>query len=137
MLRKMTVIVQLAVVLAGLLCGCDGGIYMGSKAVGVRSGEFVSSAGTVSAVYNVPMDRVWRAAGDLLTEMKASEVKRDRKIAQGTVSGLVSEEKITIRVEYREREMTGVSILVGLGGSRVAAQLLHEKIALKLMPPEG
>ncbi|MDD5168383.1 MAG: DUF3568 family protein [Syntrophales bacterium] len=131
MLKKITIGTLMIAVFAGL-AGCDGGIYMGSNAMGVRSGEFVYSAGYVTAVYNAPLKQVWQTTEAILKEMKATDIKQDMKIAQGTIDGLISEEKITIRVEYREREMTAVSILVGMGGSKIAAQLIHEKITQKL-----
>lgn len=131
-MRKKIGTAALAVLLSAVIIGCDGGVFMGSKAVGVRSGEFVHSAGYVASTYKGSLDRVWQAAEAVMKDMKAIDVVKEKKIAQGTIRGLIMEEKVVIKVEYHEWESTSVSVLVGMGGSRIAARYIHEKITEKL-----
>jgi hypothetical protein len=134
MARGLGIAFLAAVSLIGLI-GCDGGLVMGSKAMGVRSGEFIYGDGYVASSYHDHFDRVWEAAVAVMKDMKAYQVQTDRKIAKGTISGLVSEEKVTIKMEYQERDKISVAILVGLGGSRIGARSIHDKITQRLSTP--
>ena len=67
--------------------------------------------------------------------MKAYNVQKENKIAKGEMIALVSEEKVVIKVEFQERDKISVAILVGLGGSKIGARSIHEKITQKLAKP--
>lgn len=134
MLKKTGAAALLLATLLGI-SGCDTALVMGSHSMGVRSGEFVYEKGYVVYTYRESMDRVWQAAEAVLKDMKAYQIERDKKIAKGTISGLVTEEKVTIRVEFLERGKTSVAILVGMVGSRIGAGLIHDKITRKLSAP--
>ncbi|MDQ5984497.1 MAG: hypothetical protein CSYNP_00192 [Syntrophus sp. SKADARSKE-3] len=114
------------------MMGCDAGLIVGSKAMGVRSGEFIYKDGYVVSTYNEGIEPVWQAAEAVLKDLKAYDIRKDRKIAQGTITGFIAEEKVAITVEYKELDKTFVSILAGLGGSKIAGRLIHEKITQKL-----
>jgi len=122
----------LVVILAAGLCwltlSCDTGIYVGSKGMGIQSGEIVSASGYTIVTYNYPIDHVWEAACAVMAEMKASRLAQEKKIAQGKVSGIVHGEKVTIEVRYANKESTEVAILVGVGGNRIASLFIHDKI---------
>lgn len=115
-----------------MLAGCDMGLVVGSKAVGVRSGSFVYSEGYMVCVYNDDFDRVWRAVEKVYGDMKAVKMERERKIGKGTLVGYIHDEKVTMKLEFKEKDRTEVAVLVGLGGNNIAAQLLHDKIAQEL-----
>jgi len=132
MFKKIGRCVLVVVCMAGLM-GCDAGLIMGSKAMGVRSGEFVYTDGYVVALYKDNLDRVWQAAEAVMKDLKAYDIVKDKKIAKGSIVCLVSEEKVTIKVEFMEREKISVAILVGMGGSKLGARSIHEKITQKLM----
>jgi hypothetical protein len=67
-----------------------------------------------------------------MKDMKATDATWDKKIAQGTVTGMVYGDKVIIKDNYQERDRTQVSILAGMGGSQIAARLIHDKIFEKL-----
>ena len=134
-MRKIIGAAVLAVLLPAAMIGCDGGVFMGSKAVGVRSGEFVYSAGYIVSTYNDSLERVWQVAEAVMKDMKATDVTTEKKIAQSVIRGLIMEEKVTIKIEYQAKDRTAVSVLVGMGGSKIASRLIHDKIADKLMAP--
>ena len=131
MLKKSGFIALLAALLAGMI-GCDAGLTVGSKSLGVRSGEFVYTEGYVISSYNDSIERVWQSAEAVMKDLKAYDVRKEKKIAEGTITGLVTEEKVTIRVAYVDRDKTSVAILVGMGGSKLAAGLIHDKLTQKL-----
>jgi hypothetical protein len=119
-----------------MIAGCDTALTVGDKTVGIRSGELIYTEGYLRATYNFPLDRVWLACERTLSGMKAMDVERIRKIAQGNFTALIHDEKVRISVDYVEREITAVSVMVGTSGNNLASQLIHDRLAatLKTMP---
>jgi len=118
-----------------LMSGCDTALTVGAKTIGIRSGEFVYMDGYLRATYIFPMDKVWEACDKTLTDLKATEVERIRKISQRTLSAMVQDEKVRILVDYVERDLTAVSVMVGMAGNNLASQLIHDRIANALKVP--
>ena len=134
MIKKIGTGALVLILTAGLL-GCDAGLIMGSKAMGVRSGEFIYTDGYLTAYYSDKLERIWEAVEAVLKDMKAYNIEKQRKIAKGDIMALVAEEKIVIKMEFKERDKVAVAILVGMGGSKIGAQAIHEKITQKLAKP--
>lgn len=110
------------------LVACDTALTVGRKTIGIRSGEFLYMDGYLRATYTSPFETVWSACDKTLTELKATDVKREKKIAAGNMTALIQDDKVRITVEYLEREMTAVSVMAGPSGSTLAAQLIHDRI---------
>jgi hypothetical protein len=118
-----------------LIAGCDTSLTVGAKTIGIRSGEFIYTDGYLRATYIFPFDKVWPACEKTLTGMKATDVERIRKIAQGTFTAMILDEKVRISVDYVEKEITAVSIMVGTSGNNLASQLIHDRLATTLTTP--
>ncbi len=118
-----------------LIAGCDTALTVGAKTIGIRSGEFIYTEGYLRATYNFPFDKVWPACEKTLTGMKATDVERIRKISQGTFTAMIHDEKVRISVDYVEKEITAVSIMVGTSGNNLASQLIHDRLATMLKTP--
>ena len=118
-----------------LIAGCDTALTVGAKTIGIRSGEFIYTDGYLRATYTSPLEKVWATCDKTLTDMKATDVERIRKIAQGSFTAMIQDEKIRISVDYVEKEITAVSIMVGTSGNNLASQLLHDRIANALKTP--
>ncbi|MEK7826938.1 MAG: DUF3568 family protein [Thermodesulfobacteriota bacterium] len=118
-----------------LIAGCDTALTVGAKTIGIRSGEFIYTEGYLRATYNFPFDKVWPACEKTLTGMKATDVERIRKIAQGAFTAMSHDEKVRISVDYVEKEITAVSIMVGTSGNNLASQLIHDRLATMLKTP--
>jgi hypothetical protein len=118
-----------------LIMGCDTALTVGTKTIGIRSGEFIYSEGYLRANYPFPLDKVWTACDKTLTEMKAAEVERIRKIAQGAFTAMILDEKVRISIDYVEKGITAVSIMVGISGDNIASHLIHDRIANTLKTP--
>jgi len=112
-----------------LIAGCDTSLTVGTKTIGVRSGEFIYMDGYLRATYLFPFDKAWRACGKTLIDMKATDIERIRKIAQGSFTATIQDEKVRISVDYVDKETTAVAIMVGASGNNLASQLLHDRIA--------
>ena len=118
-----------------LIAGCDTSLTVGAKTIGIQSGDFIYTEGYLRATYNFPFDKVWPACEKTLTGMKATDVERVRKIAQGTFTAMIQDEKVRISVDYVEQGITAVSIMVGTSGNNLASQLIHDRLATTLRTP--
>jgi hypothetical protein len=118
-----------------LIAGCDTSFTVGAKTIGIRSGEFIYTDGYLRATYIFPFDKVWPACEKTLVGLKATDVERIRKIAQGTFTAMILDEKVRISVDYVEKEITAVSIMVGTSGNNLASQLIHDRLATTLTTP--
>ena len=118
-----------------LATSCDTALTVGSKTLGIRSGELIYTDGYLRATYTFPMDSVWMACEKALTSLKATDVERIRKISMGTFVAMVQDEKVRISVDYVEKEMTAVSVMVGASGNSLASQLIQDRIAGFLKTP--
>jgi hypothetical protein len=116
-----------------LTVGCDASLTVGNRTIGVDSGNFIFTDGSLTTNYNYPFDKVWKACEQTLTDMKATAVEKNLKIASGSISAVVQEEKLRILVEYILKSQTSVSIRVGMSGNNMASQLIHEKIANNIL----
>ncbi|MDP1991133.1 MAG: DUF3568 family protein [Syntrophales bacterium] len=118
-----------------MIMACDTALTVGRKTIGVRSGEFIYTDGYLRATYTSPFQKVWAACDKTLTDLKASDVERIQKIATGSLTALIQDDKIRITVDYLEKGMTAVSIMAGPSGSTLASQLIHDRIATVLKNP--
>jgi len=116
-----------------LIVGCDTAFMVGGRTVGISSGQFISTDGYLTMEYNFSLENVWKACEKTLSDMKASEVEKNRKIATGKVTATVQDERVIISIEYISKDITWVSIRVGIAGNNMASQLIHEKIGNNLL----
>lgn len=118
-----------------VIAACDTSLTVGRKTIGIRSGEFLYTDGYLRATYTFPFEKVWSACDKTLTDLKATDIERNKKIATGTLSALIQDDKVRISVEYVEKELTSVSVMAGPSGSTLASQLIHDRITTVLKNP--
>lgn len=123
------------IVLVFLLSGCDATMVMGGKVMGVSSGRFIYQDGYLSTQYKANVDLVWQASEKTVMELKGSKIEKDRKIAGGSIKAVIADEKVTILVEYVEKDVTDVSVMCGIGGSNIASRMIQDKIAANIVRP--
>ncbi|MGO9137058.1 MAG: DUF3568 family protein [Syntrophales bacterium] len=116
-----------------LTVGCDASLTIGNRTIGVNSGNFIFTDGSLTTNYRYPFDEVWKACEQTLADMKAIAVQKNLKIASGSMNAVVQEEKLQILVEYVSKSQTSVSVRVGMSGNNMASQLIHEKIANNIL----
>jgi hypothetical protein len=114
---------------------CDTSLTVGTRTIGIRSGELVYMDGYLRAAYNFPLEKVWEACEKTLISLKAADVERIKRIATGSFTALVLDDKVRISVEYVEKGMTAVSIMVGSSGNNLASQLIHDRLGSFLKEP--
>ena len=123
------------IVLVFLLSGCDATMVMGGKVMGVSSGRFIYQDGYLSTQYKANVDLVWQASEKTVMELKGSKIEKDRKIAGGSIKAVIADEKVTILIQYVEKDVTDVSVMCGIGGSNIASRMIQDKIAANIVRP--
>jgi hypothetical protein len=129
-MQKKAFYIYLSLAVAAL-AGCVA--VVGDQVVGYESGKFVYHNGSLIANYASPMENVWEACKEALSDIKAHDIAGDRKIGEGTWDAVASDEKIRIVVEYVAKNETRVSVRVGTAGNNLASQLIHDKIKANVM----
>lgn len=111
-----------------LMNGCDAAINLRGKVASISSGKFLYQEGSLTSDYKADIDAVWTACEKSVSELKATDIQKERKISTGIINAVIQDEKVTIKVEYVERNLTSVSVFVGTVGNNMASRLIHEKI---------
>lgn len=111
-----------------LLAGCDAAINMNGKIASINSGKFLYQDGNLVSNYQANIDLVWNACEKSVTELKATDIQKERKISTGMIKAVMQDEKVTIKVEYVDKDLTSVSVFVGMVGNNMASRLIHDKI---------
>jgi hypothetical protein len=101
---------------------------MNGKVAGISSGRFIYQDGGLSSNYKAYIDLVWTACEKSVTELKATDIQKERKISSGIINAVIQDEKVTIKVEYVDKDLTTVSVFVGVVGNNIASRLIHDKI---------
>ena len=109
--------------------GCDTALTVGSKTVGIRSGAFLYEDGYLRTTYHAPFENVYAACEKTLADLRATDIERIRKISHGSFTAMLMDEKIKINADYLEKGTTAVSVMAGTAGNKIAAQLIHDRLA--------
>ena len=86
-MKRMFLMLRLLVPALLMITACDTALTVGSKTIGIRSGEFIYTDGYLRATYPFPLEKVWSACDKTLTDLKATDVEREKKIATGKSHG--------------------------------------------------
>lgn len=113
--------------------GCNTAVKVGDSVVGFQSGKFFSTDGILRTNYYAPYERVWKACQKTLSDMKAVDIAEDKKISKGIIEAKLSGEDVRISVDYKEKNVTMVSVRIGVMGNNLASQLIHDKIKQNLL----
>src|SRR5512145_2438534 len=122
----------LLVASACLLFGCNAAMVMNGKVMGIQSGKFIYQDGYLTTQYKADIDPVWKACEKAVADLKGWSIEKERKISTGSIKAVISDEKVTILVEYIERDLVAVSVLTGVSGNNIASGMIHDRIAANL-----
>jgi len=112
-----------------LFSGCAE-LLIGSAAVGAgTAGTYYYINGGLKTDYSDPFDKVWSACEKTVADMHGIEVVPNKEIAKGTINTLINDEKVNFEITYKSKNLTTVTIRVGLIGNKLSSQLLHDRIA--------
>ena len=120
------------VVGAFIVSGCVP-LVVGGAAVGGGSGAYLYISGELKTHYPYPFDKVWNACEKTVAKMNATDVFPEREISKGTIQAIIDGEKVRFVIEYKAKDLTSVSIRVGIIGNKSASEHLHEKVVENLL----
>lgn len=112
-----------------LFSGCVPLVIGGAAAGAGTAGTYFYINGELKTDYSASFDDVWAACEKTIADMRGIEVMPDKEIAKGTISTIINDEKVRFDVTYKAKNLTTVSIRVGVLGNKLSSQLLHDKIA--------
>lgn len=110
-----------------LVSGCEA-IVIGGAAVGTGTGTYYYINGGLQAEYNASFDNVWAACEKTMADMHAANVQPKKEIGTGSISAVINELNVKVFVEYKAKNLTLVTVRVGLFGDKNASHLLQDKI---------
>jgi hypothetical protein len=110
-----------------LISGCAAAL-VGGAAVGAGSGTYFYINGEMKTDYYASFDAVWSACEKTVADMRGLDVEREKTLATGKIDAVIDEKKVHISVTYKAKNVTTVSIRIGLLGEKLSSQLIHDKI---------
>jgi hypothetical protein len=131
-MRKRISWVVLLVMGAFMISGCAVAL-VGVAAVGAGSGTYYYINGEMKTDYYQSFDATWSACQKSVADMRGVDVEQDKEIGNGKIAAVINDEKVKITVLYKAKNVTTVSIRVGLLGDKLASQLIHDKIGDNLL----
>ncbi len=126
-MRKQTFGILLAVIGVFLISGCAA-VLVGGAAVGAGSGTYFYINGEMKTDYYASFDAVWNACEKTVADMRGLDVQRDKMLAKGKIDAVIDDEKVQIAVTYKAKDVTTVSVRIGVFGNKLSSQLIHDKI---------
>ena len=126
-MRKQRFGILLAVMVVFLISGCAA-VVVGGAAAGAASGTYFYINGEMKTDYYASFDAVWSACEKTVADMRGLDVQRDKMLAKGNIEAVIDDEKVQISVTYKAKDVTTVSVRIGLFGNKLSSQLIHDKI---------
>jgi hypothetical protein len=115
-----------------MISGCTAA-WVGVAAVGAGTGTYLYINGELKTDYNHPFEATWSACQRSIADMRGVDVEQQKEIGNGKIVATVNDEKVKIEVLYKAKNMTTVSVRVGLMGDKISSQLIHDKIGDNLV----
>jgi len=113
------------------LAGCAP-LIVGGAAVTAGAGTYVYVQGELKTDYPNSFEEVWAACERVVADMQAIDVVPSKEIGNARIEALIDNERVRISVQYKSKDLTNVSVRVGVLGDRTASQRIHDKIAANL-----
>ena len=111
------------------MSGCGAELAVMGAAAGAGSGTYFYINGELKTDYYYSFDKVWSACEKTVADMRGLDVEPVKEIGSGKITAMIENEKVQINANYKAKNVTTVSVRVGVMGDRLASQLLHDKIA--------
>ena len=125
-MRKQRFGILLAVMVVFLISGCAA-VVVGGAAAGAASGTYFYINGEMKTDYYASFDAVWSACEKTVADMRGLDVQRDKMLAKGKIEAVIDDEQVQISVTYKAKDVTTVSVRIGLFGNKLSSQLIHDK----------
>lgn len=130
-MRKDKVWLLWTVAMVFLIAGCGVPVVpllIVGAAGGTGTGTYYYVTGETQTDYSSSFDKVWNACEKTMADMRAFNVKPYKEIGYGNISAVINDENVKFTARYKAKNVTTVSVRVGLLGNKAASQLLQDKI---------
>jgi hypothetical protein len=117
---------------AFLISGCELAL-IGVGAIGAGSGTYYYIDGNMKTDYYHSFDTTWSACQKTIADMRGVDVQPEKEIGNGKISAIINDEKVRIEVTYKAKNVTTVSIRVGLIGNKLSSQMIHDRMGDNLV----
>jgi hypothetical protein len=131
-MQKRTHWIGLLITGAFLISGCELAL-IGIGAIGAGSGTYVYLSGDMKTDYYHSFDTTWSACQKTIADMRGLDVQQEKEIGNGKISAVINDEKVRIEVTYKAKNVTAVSIRVGMLGNKHSSQMIHDRIGDNLV----
>jgi hypothetical protein len=131
-MQKKTHWIGLLVMGAFLISGCELAL-LGVGAIGAGSGTYLYLSGEMKTDYYHSFDTTWSACQKTVADMRGLDVQPEKEIGNGKISAVINDEKVRIEATYKAKNVTTVSIRVGLIGNKLSSQMIHDRIGDNLI----
>ena len=132
-MKKRTHWIGLLVIGAFLISGCTEALMGGAAAIGAGSGTYLYLSGEMKTDYYHSFDTTWSACQKTVADMRGVDVQPEKEIGNGKISAVINDEKVRIEVTYKAKNVTTVSIRVGLIGNKLSSHMIHDRIGDNLV----
>jgi hypothetical protein len=112
---------------AFLISGCVP-LVVGGAAVGASSGTYFYINGEMKTDYYHSFDAVWSACEKTVSDMRGLDVQPEKEIGKGKITAVIDDEKVQMAITYKAKNVTTVTVRVGILGNKLSSQLIHDKI---------
>ena len=124
--------VGLLVIGAFMISGCAVA-WVGGTALVAGSGTYVYISGDMKTDYYHSFETTWTACQKTVADMRGLDVLPEKEIGNGSISAFINDEKVRIDVTYKAKNVTTVSVRVGLIGNKLSSQMIHDRIGDNLV----
>ena len=124
--------IVLLVMGAFLMSGCTAALIGGSALV-AGSGTYAYINGEMKTDHYQSFDAVWSACQKTVADMRGLDVLPEKELGKGNISAVIDDENVKISVTYKAKNVTTVSVRVGMIGNKRPSQIIHDKIAENLV----
>ena len=94
----------------------------------VKGGAYFYINGELKTDYRYSFNKTWDACKETVANMNATDVFPVKKISKGTINAVIYGEKVRFVIEYKAKDLTSVSIRVGIFGDKSGSQRLNDKV---------
>lgn len=110
-----------------LVSGCAAAV-VGGAAMGVGSGTYYYMNGTLEADYSHSFDKTWEACRKTVADMRGLDVVPEKEIGEANITTTIDGAKVKISVNYKAKNVTTVSVRIGMFGNERSSRLILDKI---------
>lgn len=124
----------IVLILVGMMCSGCAFIVGAAAGGGVVAGSYEYVKGVLKRPYAASMGTAWMACQDAMTDLGIEIVESStEEPTQWTMKGITQKgKKITIALDMVSKDITKISVRVGVFGDKILSEKVHDTIARQL-----